>query len=71
MAECGVSGCGVSSSMDESGMSAAAAHLSDSSGMSAAADHSPESSDLSATPIVRHIELLRVETVHMSTLIQH
>ena len=32
MDECGVSGCGVSSSIDESGMSAAAVHLSDSSG---------------------------------------
>ena len=48
MAECSVGDCGVSSSMDESGMSAAAAHLSDSSGMSSAAAHSPESSDLSA-----------------------
>ena len=45
---CGVGGCGVSSSITESGMSAAAADLSDSSGMSAAAAHSPESSDLSA-----------------------
>ena len=48
MTECGVGGCGVSPSMDESGMSAAATHLSDSSGMSVAASHSPESSDLSA-----------------------
>ena len=48
MAECGVSGCGVSSSMDVSGMSAAAVHLSDSSGMSVAATHLHESSDLSA-----------------------
>ena len=29
MTECGASGCGVSSSMDESGMSAAATHMSD------------------------------------------
>ena len=50
MTECGVSGCGVSSSMGESGMSAAVTHLSDSSGMPTAAAYSPESSDL-PTPL--------------------